>query len=99
MKKYRVNESEIFNLRSMYEHLKYIEEQVKESNDWSDLEDIESRIQEVENLMDHARHIGAMVTWPELKRIREIRDERNAIRYGIAVSNGASDKEAGYAIM
>lgn len=62
MKKYRVNESEIFNLRSMYEHLKYIEEQVKESNDWSDLEDIESRIQEVENLMDHARHIGAMVT-------------------------------------
>lgn len=103
MKKYRVNGSEHFNLNSMYEHLKsmeldmiyapagtYTEEQFSELFD---------RLEEVEELMDKAPCIGAAVDWPTLKRIREIRDERNLIRYSIALKNGASEKEAGDAFM
>lgn len=93
VKKYRVNESEIFNLHSMYEHLMAIRESGNDSDE------ILGRIEEVETLMDVAPYIGSLVTWPQLKRIREIRDERNAIRYNIALLNGADDRAAGYAIM
>ncbi len=99
MKKYRVNESEHFNLMSMYDHLKCAEIGARENNDWSELEKVEERIEEVESLLESAYCIGALVTWAQLKRIREIRDERNAIRYNIAIQNGASDQDAGYAIM
>ena len=99
MKKYRVNESEHFNLMSMYDHLKYLEIDARENDDWEALDKVEERIEEVENLLESAYCIGALVTWPQLKRIREIRDERNAIRYNIAIRNGASERDAGYAIM
>lgn len=99
MKKYRVNESEVFNLQSMYEHLKCIEIQAREDDNCDTLEKVEKQLEEVEYLMDSSYCIGALVTWPQLKRIREIRDERNMIRYNIAVKNGASDKAAGYAFM
>lgn len=98
MKKYRVNESEVFNLQSMYDHLKCIEIDMREGNiKWDDK--IEERIEEVESLMESAYCIGALVTWSQLRRIREIRDERNMIRYNIAIENGASEHDAGYAIM
>lgn len=98
MKKYRVNESEVFNLQSMYDHLKCIEIDMQEGNiKWDDK--IEERIEEVESLMESAYCIGALVTWPQLRRIREIRDERNMIRYNTAIENGASEHDAGYAIM
>ena len=99
MKKYRVNESEHFNLMSMYDHLKCLEIDVIESNDNDALDGIWMRIDEVEKLMDVAYCIGALVTWEQLKRIREIRDERNLIRYGIAKANGASESDAAYAFM
>lgn len=99
MKKYRVNESEHFNLMSMYDHLKCLEIDAREKDDWGALEKVEERIEEVESLLESAYCIGALVTWPQLKRIREIKDERNAIRYNIAIQNGASDRDAGYAIM
>ncbi len=99
MKKYRVNESEHFNLMSMYDHLKCMEISARENNDCGALEKVEERIEEVESLLESAYCIGALVTWPQLKRIREIRDERNTIRYNIAIQNGASDRDAGYAIM
>ena len=38
MKKYRVNESEHFNLMSMYDHLKCMEIDARENNDWLVLE-------------------------------------------------------------
>ena len=31
--------------------------------------------------MDQAPHVGSLVDWPTLKRIREIKDERQIIRY------------------
>lgn len=99
MKKYRVNESEVFNLQSMYDHLKCMEIDARENDDWDALEKVEEQIEEVENLLKSAYCIGALVTWPQLKRIREIRDERNMIRYNIAIQNGARDREAGYSIM
>ena len=100
MKKYRVNESEHFNLMSMYDHLKAKEIQAQENDEpWEVLDKIREQLEEVESLLEDAYSIGALVTWPQLKRIREIRDERNAIRYNIAIQNGESDREAGYAIM
>ncbi len=99
MKKYRVSESEHFNLMSMYDHLKCMEIDAQENNEWEALEKIEERIQEVESLLESAYCIGALVTWPQLKRIREIRDERNMIRYRKAIESGASEQDAGYAFM
>lgn len=103
MKKYRVNGSEHFNLNSMYEHLKCLEIDMIEAprgtftnEQFSELFD---RLEEVEELLDKAPCIGARVDWPTLKRIREIRDERNLIRYSIALKNGASEKEAGDAFL
>lgn len=63
------------------------------------LEKVEEQLEEIESLLEAAYCIGALVTWPQLKCIREIRDERNAIRYNIEIRNGASDRGAGYAIM
>ena len=99
MKKYRVNESEHFNLMSMYDHLKCLEIDARDNSNWDALEKVEERLEEVESLLEAAYCVGALVTWPQLKRIREIRDERNAIRYNIAIQNGENDQDAGYAIM
>lgn len=40
MKKYRVNESEVFNLQSMYDHLKCMEIDAQENDDWDTLDKI-----------------------------------------------------------
>lgn len=99
VKKYRVNEGEVFNLQSMYDHLKCMEIDAQENGDWNALEKIEERLEEVSILLESAYCIGALVTWEQLKRIREIRYERNEIRYSIAIQNGASKHNAGYAFM
>lgn len=99
IKKYRVNESEHFNLMSMYDKLKCIEIESRENGDWEVLEEVENRIDEVESLLESAYCVGALVTWEQLKRIREIRDERNYMRYATAKENGAKECEARYAIM
>lgn len=101
VKKYRVNESEHFNLMSMYDKLRaeMIELEESENPDWDRYDRLEERLHEVGELLEDAYCVGALVTWSQLKRIREIRDERNAIRYQIAIEGGASEKDAGYAFM
>lgn len=95
-KKYRVNGTENFNLHSMYEHLKCIEDEMREGTiPWDD--GIEARIEEVEGLLDKAPYVGSLVDWPTLKRIREIKDERQMIRYQRCIAAGASERDAGLA--
>lgn len=101
MKKYRVNESEHFNLYSMYDNLKAQEIEMVEqprgtytSEQWDAIYD---RIEEVESLMEKAPFVGSLVDWETLKRIREIRAERQMIRYATCLAAGATESEAAYA--
>lgn len=81
-KKYRVNESEHFNLLSMYEHLKVLESETPRDYytkaQWSDLY---KRLENIENLMEKAYCVGALVDWETLKAIREIQKERRCVWY------------------
>lgn len=96
MKKYRVNGSEHFNLYSMYEKLRVWEIEMQEGErPWDD--SIFDRIEEVENLMDKAYCVGALVDWPTLKRIREIQAERQMIRYNRCLAAGHSERDAAIA--
>ena len=96
IKKYRINGTELFNLQSMYDHLKCAEIDMQEGViDWDDA--ILDRIEEVESLLEKAPYIGATVDWPTLKRIREIKDERQLIRYTTCLAAGATEKEAAQA--
>lgn len=96
IKKYRVNESEHFNLLSMYDHLKAMEIDMEDGIiPWND--ELEDRIEEIQYLMDKAPWVGSLVDWPTLKRIREIKDERQMIRYSRAMASGASESDAAYA--
>lgn len=95
MKKYRVNESEHFNLMSMYNHLKCMEIDAIETGKWPD--GLEERIEEVEMLLDRAYCVGALVDWPTLKKIREIKDERQLIRYGRSLAAGSNERDAALA--
>lgn len=101
MKKYRVNESEHFNLYSMYDKLKCIEIDMQEApahtyteKQWDELQ---AKMTELENLMGKAYCVGALVDWPTLKRIREIKEERQLIRYNTCMAQGASEKDAAMA--
>ena len=96
-KKYRVNDSEHFNLMSMYDKLKSFEIDMMESpKDYTkeQREDLEDRLLEVEELLEKAPCIGASVDWPTLKRIREIKEERQMLRYTTCLAQGISEKEA-----
>lgn len=96
MKKYRVNSTEHFNLHSMYDHLKCMEIDMQEGTiPWNDA--VLDRIEEVETLMDKAPWVGSLVDWPTLKRIREIKDERQMIRYTTCLAAGADDCDAALA--
>lgn len=83
MKKYRVNESEHFNLYSMHDKLKCIEIDMQEApaHTYTDeqWDEVQERISEVEELMEKAYCVGALVDWTTLKRIREIKEERQLI--------------------
>ncbi len=92
-KKYRVNESEHFNLMSMYDKLKSIEIDMEEGTiPWDDA--IEDRIEEVESLLEKAYCVGALVSLEDLKRIREIKDERQMMRYNKCLELGESEQDA-----
>ena len=97
MKKYRVNESEHFNLMSMYDHLKCMEIDAIETGKWP--EGLEERIEEVEMLLDKAYCVGALVDWPTLKRIREIKDERQLTRYSRSLAAGSNERDAALAFV
>ena len=96
MKKYCVNSTEHFNLHSMYDHLKCIEIDMQEGTiPWDDA--ILDRIDELESLMDKAPWVGSLVDWPTLKRIREIKDERQMIRYTTCLAAGSDEHDAALA--
>ena len=95
-KKYRVNSSEHFNLQSMYEKLKCVEiDMIEGTIPWDGK--IIDRIEEIEKLMDAAPWVGSLVDWPTLKRIREIKEERQMIRYATCLAQGTPEKEAAMA--
>ena len=98
MKKYRVNGSELFNLQSMNDRLKCYEIDMMEApaNSVSDSQwdELQKRLYEVENLLEKAPCIGALVDWQTLKRIREIKAERQMPGYNTSIANGASEKDA-----
>lgn len=96
MKLYRVNASEHFNLESMREKLLvHLQEMEFGEREWD--ETIYNRIEEIESLLTKAYCVGALVDWPTLKRIREIKDERQYIRYNRCLEAGASEREASIA--
>lgn len=95
-KKYRVNESEVFNLQSMYDKLNvWLIEMQDGEREWD--ETIFERLEEVEDLMNKAYGVGALVDWNTLKRIREIKDERQMIRYTRSLAAGHSERDAAIA--
>ena len=96
VKKYRINGSEHFNLFSMYEKLKCMEIDMDEGTIPYDSKIID-RIDEVEKLMDAAPYVGSLVDWPTLKRIREIKYERQMIRYAKCLADGTPENEAAMA--
>ena len=96
MKKYRVNESESFNLHSMLDHLKALQVDMEEGTvPWDD--SLQGRIEEVEGLLSVAPFVGSLVDWPTLKRIREIKDERQMLRYSRALASGETESRAAVA--
>lgn len=101
MKKYRVNASEYTNLCSMYDRLKCDEIDMSEAPRGSysdtDFDKLEARISEIEKLMEEAYGVGALVEWKVLSRIREIKQERQLIRYRNSIALGASQKDANMA--
>lgn len=97
MRKYRVNSSEHFNLMSMREKLYVLRDEALESNNWDEVEAAEDRISEVEALLDKAPYVGSLVDWSTLKRIREIKEERQYIRYNRCLSSGMTEAEAALA--
>jgi len=60
-------------------------------------EELDKRLEEINQLMEKAYCVGALVDWPTLKRIREIREERQLIRYNTCLAAGASEREAAQA--
>ena len=96
MKKYRVNESEHFNLMSMYDHLKCVEiDMIEGVIPWDN--EVIDKLEDVEDLLTKAYCVGALVDWATLKRIREIKNERQMIRYNKCLQNGMKEKDAGLA--
>lgn len=100
MKKYRVNESEHFNLMNMYDHLMAQVETLRDdpAADSDELEALENRAAEVSELLDKAYCVGALVTWPVLERIRAIQHERREIRYATCLAAGADEPAAAIAL-
>ena len=94
-KYYRVNSSEAFNLDSMYTHLlNDAYDMEHDTKPWDDA--LYAKFEEVRDLMDYA-YVGARVTWPQLKRIREIRAERQMMRYACAMQSGETEARAAMA--
>lgn len=101
MKRYRINASEHFNLLSMYDHLKVIEANMEESEsnaysaeEWTKLY---KQLEKVQTLMNKAHCVGALVDWPTLKAVREIKAERQMIRYRTCLADGSDEREAALA--
>lgn len=97
VKKYRVNGSEHFNLHSMRDKLYVMRDNAIDDRDWETADRAQERIEEVEALLHKAPCVGSLVDWPTLKRIREIQQERQLIRYQTCLAAGDSEAEAAMA--
>lgn len=97
MKKYRVNGSEHFNLVSMRETMYVLRDDAVDEREWEKADFFDERIEEIENLLEKAPCVGALVEWETLKRIREIQSERQMMRYIRCLANGDNEKEAAIA--
>lgn len=97
MKLYRVNRSEVEELYSMKEKLAVLRLEAIDEGRYEEADYYEDRYAEVTELFVKAYHPGAQVDWLTLKRIREIKAERQAIRYGACLAAGMSEKKAAYA--
>ena len=97
MKLYRVNRSEVEELYSMKEKIEVARLDAIDDGRYPDADAYEARLEEVEKLIEKAGYPGAQVDWPTLKRIREIKAERQAYRYGVCLAAGMSEQKAAYA--
>ncbi len=59
--------------------------------------ELDNRLEEIEGLMEKAYCVGALVDWNTLKRIREIKEERQLIRYNTCLAMGTNEKDAAMA--
>lgn len=98
-KMYRVNRSEVEELYSMKEKLFVLMREAEDERRWEEADRLGERYREVDELYSKAWYAGAQVDWQTLKRIREIKAERQAIRYGRCLASGMSEKKAAYAFL
>lgn len=86
---------------SMYDKLKCqqidMEEAPAHTYTEAQFEELDKRLEEINQLMEKAFCVGALVDWPTLKRIREIKEERQLIRYNTCLAAGLSEREAALA--
>lgn len=97
MKLYRVNRAEVEELFSMKEKLQVLRQDAIDERRYDEADYYDERLEEVYRLVNKAYYAGAQVDWLTLKRIREIKAERQAIRYGKCLAAGMSEKKAAYA--
>ena len=97
MKLYRVNSTEVEELFSMKEKLEVLRLDAIDERRYDDADRYEERLKELDGLIRKAYYVGAQVDWPTLKRIREIKAERQAIRYGKALAAGMPENKAAHA--
>lgn len=96
-KLYRVKGIEVQELFSMEEKLRVLRTEAWDEGRFNDADYYSERLEEIDKLLNKAWHAGAQVDWETLKRIREIKAERQSIRYGICLANGMDERKASYA--
>lgn len=97
MKLYRVNSTEVEELFSMKEKLEVLRLDAIDERRYDEADLYEERLGELDGLIRKAWRPGAQVDWPTLKRIREIKAERQAIRYGKCLAAGMPEDKAAHA--
>lgn len=79
-KRYRVSSNEHFNLMSMMDKVMVQVYEARENGTIEEMEAAEARMDEMNNLLEKAPCVGALVDWPTLARIREIAATRETMR-------------------
>lgn len=79
-KRYRVSSDEHFNLMSMMDKVMVQVYEARENGSFEEQEAAEARMDEMNELLEKAPYVGALVDWPTLARIREIAVARETMR-------------------
>lgn len=79
-KRYRVSSDEHFNLMSMMDKVMVQVYEARENGSFEEQEAAEARMDEMNDLLEKAPCVGALVDWPTLARIREIAVARETMR-------------------